>query len=124
MQPQREKQSDVVVAFPTERARRRAVPAPESVAAVSALHRRSVVVPLRCGHVAQRAAVLVKVRRLHAEIEALTTVGQQRNKARPTRLAARVANPSVEQESRDDSPTPGATTEQVEPTNDHHRHGL
>jgi hypothetical protein len=73
VQAQREKQSDVVVAFPTERARLRAVRAlPEIFAPVSAPHRGSTVVPLRCGHAAKRAAVLVKVRRLNAEIQALT----------------------------------------------------
>jgi hypothetical protein len=86
MQAQREKQSEVVVAFPTERAQRRAVRAtPEIFAPTSASHRRSTVVPLRCGHAAKRAAVLVRVRRRHAEIEALATLWGARTKWQRTR---------------------------------------
>src|SRR5271156_5087956 len=92
MQAQREKQSDVVVAFPTERTRLRAVRAlPEIFAPVSAPHRRSTVVPVRCGHAAKRAAVLVKVRRLNAEIQALTNPRGTANdmKCLPLALMAR-----------------------------------
>jgi hypothetical protein len=87
VQPLRKRSSGVVVEFPTDRTRRRAArPTPEFLTPVSALpHRGSVVVPLRHHHAAQRAAVLVKIRRLHAEIEALTIVWQRRNRQPPTR---------------------------------------
>ena len=74
MQAHENKHSDVVVAFPTERARRRgARTIPEIFAPIGAAYRPCAVVPLRRGHAAKRAAVLLKVRCLHAQIEALTT---------------------------------------------------
>ena len=75
MHTQRKKQSDVVVVpFPTEHTRRRAVlPGRELWAPTGASYLCSSVTPLRSGPAASRAAILVKVRRLHAEIEALTT---------------------------------------------------
>lgn len=73
MQAHQNKHSDVVVAFPTERARRGARIIPEIFAPIGAPYRPCAVVPLRRGHAAKRAAVLLKVRRLQAEIEALTT---------------------------------------------------
>lgn len=86
MPTQREEQSAVVVAFPTEHARRRAIrPSREPLAPAGALYRRSSVTPLRSGPAASRAAILVKVRHLHAEIEALTTLAsnRQRDKVLP-----------------------------------------
>jgi hypothetical protein len=81
MQAHINRQSDVVVAFPTERSRRHAARAiPEIFAPIGAPHRRCTVVPLRRGHAAKRAGVLLKVRCLHAEIEALTT-GLRRHQA-------------------------------------------
>ena len=94
MQARREKQTDVVIAFPTEHARRR--PIPEICASVSASRHPSTVAPLRRGHAAEKALILVAVRRLHAEIEALTSLGNlQRNKVPCTRLAPRRASPSA-----------------------------
>jgi hypothetical protein len=73
MQAHTNEQSDVVVAFPTERARRRAARTiPEIFAPIGAPYRRCTVAPLRRGDAAKRAGVLLKVRCLHAEIEALT----------------------------------------------------
>ncbi len=86
MQAHMNKQSDVVVAFPTERARRRDVrTTPEIFAPIGAPYRRGTVAPLRRGDAAKRAAVLLKVRCLHAEIEALTTGlrGHHLNTLRP-----------------------------------------
>jgi hypothetical protein len=66
-------QSDVVVAFPIEPARRRAVQkVPDVLAPIDVPYRGCTVVPLRRGSAAKRAAVLLKVRALHADIEALT----------------------------------------------------
>jgi hypothetical protein len=74
MRAQINKPSNVIIAFPTERARRRAARSiSEMLAPVSAPHRGCTVVPLRCGDAAKTAAVLLKVRRLNAEIQALTT---------------------------------------------------
>jgi hypothetical protein len=74
MHAPRKQPSDVVVAFPTEHARRRAVqPTRELSALAGALHLYSTVTPLRSGPAASKAAILIKVRRLQAEIEALTT---------------------------------------------------
>jgi hypothetical protein len=75
MHTERKGPSDaVVVAFPTEHARRRAVlPGRELWAPAGASHLCSSVTPLRSGPAASRAAILIKVRRLHADIEALTT---------------------------------------------------
>jgi hypothetical protein len=71
MQAPKNKCSDVIIAFPSEPARRCAAsPMPAVLASVGASH-RGIVVPLHCGHAARRAALCVKVRRLHAEIEAL-----------------------------------------------------
>lgn len=87
MNTQRKKPSDVVVVpFPTEHARRRGVlSGRELCAPAGATHPCSSVTPLRCGPAASRAAILVKVRRLHAEIEALTTLAcdRPRNKMIP-----------------------------------------
>jgi hypothetical protein len=83
MQAHINKQSAVVVAFPTERARRRAARTiPELSAPVGAPSRRCTVALLRRGDAAKRVGVLLKVRCLHAEIEALTT-GLHRNQVRP-----------------------------------------
>jgi hypothetical protein len=84
MQAQRQRQSDVVVAFPIERARRAVAPTPAILAPLSSSHRRSIIVPLRRGHAANMAAILVRVRRLDAEIEALTSLGPQRIKSAPS----------------------------------------
>jgi hypothetical protein len=81
MQAHKIQQSDVVVAFPTERARRRAARTiPEILAPAGAPYSRCTVAPLRRGDAARRAGVLLKVRCLHAEIEALTT-GLRRHQA-------------------------------------------
>jgi hypothetical protein len=65
--------SDVVVTFPTEPARRHAVRSiPEVLVPIDVPHRCCTVVPLRRGSAAKRAAVLLEVRALHADIEALT----------------------------------------------------
>jgi hypothetical protein len=72
-------QPDVVVAFPTESASRRAP--------IGTPHRRCTVVPLRRGHAAKRVGVLLKVRCLHAEIEALTT-GLRRHQNEESRGAS------------------------------------
>jgi hypothetical protein len=94
MQARRGRQTDVVIAFPTQHARRR--PIPEICASVSASRHPSTVVPLRCGHAAERALILVAVRRLHAEIEALTSLRNlQRNKVLRTQLAPRRASLSA-----------------------------
>jgi len=75
MDARRHEKSGFVIVFP-ERACRRVGPTiPDRVAAVSARRRPCTVVPLRSGHAAKRAAVLVKVRCLNAEIRALKSAG-------------------------------------------------
>jgi hypothetical protein len=74
MQAHIDEQPDVVVAFPTAGDRRRAARSiPDIFAPIGETGRRCTVVPLRRGHAAKKAGVLLKVRCLHAEIEALTT---------------------------------------------------
>jgi hypothetical protein len=70
MQAHIEEPSDVIVVFPMERARE--VQPPTEVIVPAALRRRRCsVLPLRRGEAARRAALLVKLRWLHVEIQAL-----------------------------------------------------
>jgi hypothetical protein len=84
MHTQRKKPSDVVVVpFPTEHVRRRDVLSSRELwAPAGASHLCSSVTPLRSGPAASRAAILVKVRRLYAEIEALTTLACDRQRTK------------------------------------------
>jgi hypothetical protein len=64
-----------VIAFPMQRARARDVHLAEVVVPAASLRCRCSVLPLRRGDAARRAALLVKLRWLHAEIHALYAVG-------------------------------------------------
>jgi hypothetical protein len=91
MQAHIEESSDVILAFPMERARK--VQPPTEVIVPAALRRRRcTVLPLRRGDAAKRAALLVKLRCLHVEIQALNAgenaqSAAMRNEDRQTRCA-------------------------------------
>jgi hypothetical protein len=64
--------SGVVVPFPAQRSRARAVQFPaDAIVPAAARGRRCIVLPLRRAQAAKRAVLLVNLRRLSAEIQAL-----------------------------------------------------
>jgi hypothetical protein len=70
-----------VIAFPMQRARARDVH-PAEVVVPAALRRSSCsVLPLRCGEAARKAVLLVKLRWLHVEIQALNAAENAQSSA-------------------------------------------
>jgi hypothetical protein len=74
MQAQIEDPSDVIVAFPMQRARSRNIHLAEVIVLAALRRRRCSVLPLRRGEAARRAALLVRLRWLHVEIQALNAL--------------------------------------------------
>jgi hypothetical protein len=71
-----------VIAFPMQRARARDVHSTEVVVPAASQRRRCSVLPLRRGEAGRRAALLVKLRYLHVEIQALNAAENAQPSAR------------------------------------------
>ena len=71
MQSQIQETADVIVLFPLQRTQVSAVQPLTDVVVPDTRHQPCTVVPLRRAHAAKRAVLLVNLRRLQAEIQAL-----------------------------------------------------
>jgi hypothetical protein len=73
-----------VIAFPMQRARARDVHPTEVVVPAASRRQRCSVLPLRRGEAGRRAALLVKLRYLHVEIQALNFAENAQSSAQRT----------------------------------------